>query len=362
MSERIFNFSSGPATLPLPALEEAQRDLLALPGAGISILEISHRSKQFDDILNNAQENLKRLLNVPDNYKVMFVHGGASLQFSMIAMNFLRESGKPANYIVTGSWGEKAIQEAQREGEAKAIWSGKSDNFTRTPAPSEYNVDSNAAYVHFTSNETIQGVEFMDEPPVGDIPLLCDASSDILSRPIDVSKYAMIYGGAQKNVGPSGTAVVILREDMIDRIPKNLHSLLDYGVYAKNNSVYNTPSTFAIYMINLTSKWLLELGGVRKMHDINQKKAAMLYDAIDQSNGFYQGHAKPECRSIMNVTWRMKEELEKEFVAEAKQRGMVELKGHRSVGGMRASIYNAMPVEGVERLRDFMVEFQKTKG
>lgn len=362
MSDRIYNFSSGPATLPLPALEEAQRDLLALPGTGISILEISHRSKPFDEILNQAQANLKTLLNVPDGYKVLFVHGGASLQFSMIAMNFLRDSGKPANYLVTGSWGEKAIKEAKREGVVEVLWSGKEGNYSRTPESGEYTVNPNAAYLHFTSNETIQGVQFMNEPEAGQVPLICDASSDILSRPLDISKYAMIYAGAQKNVGPSGVAVVIISDALLARGAKDLHSMLDYNVYAENNSVYNTPNTFAIYMINLTTKWLLENGGISKMADANAKKAAMLYEAIDKSGGYYQGHAKVECRSNMNVTWRMNEELEKEFVSEAKQRGLVELKGHRSVGGMRASIYNAMPVEGVEALRDFMLEFQKKHG
>ncbi len=363
MSERVFNFSAGPATLPLPALQEAQRDLISLPGVGSSILEISHRSKYFDEVLARAEENLKVLLGLGDDYKVLFVHGGATMQFSMIAMNFLRESGKPANYIVTGSWGEKAIAEAQREGEAKMIWSGKADNYVRTPKAGEYTIDSNAAYLHITSNETIQGVEYPEEPQANGVPLICDASSDFLSHPIDASKYAMIYAGAQKNVGPSGVAVVILRDDMLERIPKNLHTLLDYGVYAKNNSVYNTPNVFGIYMIQLSTNWLRnEIGGLEKMAEINRRKAQMLYDAIDQSNGFYQGHAVKECRSIMNVTWRMPEGLDKEFNAGAEKIGLVELKGHRSVGGMRASIYNAMPEEGVKKLRDYMIEFQKSKG
>jgi phosphoserine aminotransferase len=360
MEKRIFNFSSGPAVLPLPVLEEAQRNLVALPGIGMSVMEISHRSKTADEIFATTDANIRKLLNLPENYKILFLQGGASMQFSMVPMNLLRGEGASADYILTGSWGEKAIKEAKKEGGAKVAWSGKGDNFVRVPSQSELTLDPKAAYAHFTSNETIQGVQFQTEPDTGQVPLICDASSDIFSRPIDIGRYGLIYAGAQKNAGPAGLTLVIIREDLVARSAENLHSTLSYRVHAENNSVYNTPPVFAIYINMLVTKWLLEeIGGIEKMAAINQRKAEMLYRAIDASEGFYKGHAHPESRSVMNVTWRLpNEELEKEFVGEAKKRGLDGLKGHRSVGGMRASIYNAMPVEGVESLHDFMVEFR----
>jgi phosphoserine aminotransferase len=361
MEKRVYNFAAGPATLPLPVLEEAQRHLLSLPGVGMSVLEISHRSKWFDEIIETAEANLRRLLNIPDHYQVLFLQGGASLQFSMVAMNFLRNSGTSADYIVTGSWGEKAIQEARREGPARMAWNGKAENYVRVPQQAELDLDPNVAYVHFTSNETIQGVEFQVEPEVGDVPLICDSSSDFLSRPIPIERYTLIYAGAQKNAGPAGLTIVIIRDDLLERVPDNMHVMLDYRLQAKNKSLYNTPPVFSIYITMLVTRWLLEeIGGLEKMAAINRQKAQLLYDAIDHSDGYYRGHARPDSRSLMNVTWRLPSEaLEQEFVKQAEAHGLYELKGHRSVGGIRASIYNAMPLEGVQALRDFMIEFQE---
>lgn len=361
MEKRVYNFAAGPAMLPLPVLEEAQRDLLALPGLGISVLEISHRSRWFDDVLHTAEANLRRLLNVPEHYKILFLQGGASLQFSMVAINFLRGTGLCADYIITGSWGEKAFCEAQREGAARVAWDGRTDNYTRVPRPAELDLDPRAAYVHFTSNETIQGVQFHAEPEVGDVPLICDSSSDFLSRPIAIERYALVYAGAQKNAGPAGLTIVIIRDDLLERVPENVHAMLDYRLHAKHKSVYNTPTVFAIYVHKLVTQWLLdEIGGLENMAARNRQKAQQLYDVIDSSDGFYRGHAQPDSRSLMNVTWRMADQqLEQEFLRQAQARGLVELKGHRSVGGLRASIYNAMPLEGVAALCQFMIEFRR---
>jgi len=364
MEERIYNFSAGPATLPLPALEAARKDLLNYQGIGMSVLEIRHRSQVFAEIIEKAQANLRHLLNVPDHYQILFFQGGASLQFSMVAMNFLRGSGKSADYILTGSWGNKAIKEAKKEGTVRVVWDGKEGNYHRIPEPSELDFYPDAAYVHATPNETIQGVEFSSPPDTGDVPLVCDMSSDFLSCPIDVEKYGIIYAGAQKNAGPAGVTLVILREDLLDRIPENLPSLLDYRTMVKGKSLYNTPPVFAIYFVMLVTRWLRdEIGGLEKMAVLNEGKAKTLYDVIDSSDGFYRGHAEPGSRSNMNVTWRLpSENLEKEFVRRAKEKGLDGLKGHRSVGGIRASIYNAMPVSGVESLREFMLEFRSENG
>lgn len=361
MAQRVWNFSAGPGMLPLSVLEEAQRDLLALPGVGMSVLEISHRSKWFDAIIEEAEQNLRELLRIPSHYKVLFLQGGASLQFAMVPMNLL--GGGSADYIVTGSWGEKAYKEAVKVGKARLAWNGKAENYTRIPRPDELELDPNAAYVHFTSNETIQGVQFPAEPPVGDRPLVCDASSDFLSRPIPIERYALIYAGAQKNAGPAGVTIVIIREDMLARTPENMPAMLDYRLQAENRSLYNTPPVFAIYMVMLVTRWLRDtIGGLERMYQINREKANLLYEVIDQSEGFYRGHAHPEYRSLMNVTWRLpSEELEKEFLKEAEAHQLYELKGHRSVGGCRASIYNAMPLEGVRALREFMLDFWRRK-
>lgn len=364
MHNRIYNFSAGPAVLPEPVLEEARNDLLSLKGIGMSVLEISHRCKTADEIFETTNANLRRLLGFGENYRILLLQGGASLQFSMVPMNLLHGEGRSADYILTGSWGEKAIKEAKKEGIPRAIWTGKADNFVCLPKPGELNIDPKAVYTHFTSNETIQGVQFQTEPATGGVPLVCDASSDILSRPIDVSKYGLIYAGAQKNMGPAGLTVVIIREDLLPLCGENLPSMLSYRVQAENNSLYNTPPVFAIYILMLVTKWLIEsIGGLKQMEVINRRKSQLLYDAIDSSGGFYRSHAEKECRSTMNVTWRLpSEDLEKEFVAEARKNNMDGLKGHRSVGGIRASIYNAMPEMGVEALRDFMVSFAAQKG
>lgn len=362
--QRVYNFSAGPAVMPVPALEEAQRDLLALPGAGASVMEISHRSKEFAAIHEQAKANIRSLLRVPENYRVLFVQGGATLQFAMVPMNLMRTSSEAPDYILTGSWANNAIKEAKKAGPVSVAWDGKDENYVRIPDPSELRLNGKAAYVHFTSNETIQGIEFPKEPEVGDVALVCDASSDILARPIPVAKYGVMYAGAQKNIGPAGVALVLIRDDLVERSPEGLPALLSYRTLAESDSLHNTPPTFAIYMIALVTKWLLEqVGGLEKMAEINAMKAGMLYDVIDRSGGFYKGHAHPRSRSMMNVTWRLPtEDLEKEFLSQAKSEGLFELKGHRSVGGCRASIYNAMPVEGVEALRDFMEEFHRTRG
>jgi phosphoserine aminotransferase len=359
---RVFNFSAGPATLPLPVIEQAKADLPVFPGAGASIMEISHRSKTFLKILEETQADLKSLLGVSDDYHVLFTPGGATQQFTMLAMNFL--AGKKADYLLVGSWASKAMKDAARFGTARAAWTGKADNFVRMPADAELDLDPEAEYVHMTSNETIQGIQFAAEPDVKGKPLFCDASSDFLCRPFDPRKYALMYAGAQKNVGPSGTAVVLLRADMLERVPANLPPLLDYRVLVENDSMYNTPSTFTIYIIGLVMKWLRdEIGGLEKMGELNRMKAAMVYDAIDKSGGFYRGHAEKAHRSLMNVTFRVgTEEQEAMFIDQAKKAGLDGLKGHRSVGGVRASIYNAMPVEGVKALCDFMAEFQRVNG
>lgn len=358
-TSRVYNFSAGPAVLPVPVLERAARELVEFPGAGMSVMEMSHRSKAFEGILAQAQENIRQLLHIPKNYHILFLQGGASLQFSMIPMSFLRGSGKVAEYIVSGSWGKKAVKEAKREGDVKIAWDGSAEKFTRVPRRDELTVPGSAAYVHFTSNETIEGVEFASEPAVGPVPLVCDASSDILSRPLDMAKYALLYAGAQKNIGPSGVTLVILRDDFLANAPKEMPALLDYRLMVENNSLYNTPPTYGVYMVKLVTEWLLkDVGGLDTMAARNREKAALLYDAIDQSDGFYRGHAATDSRSQMNVTWRMpSEDLEKKFLEEAKSHGLVELKGHRSVGGLRASLYNAMPIDGVRALRECLRSF-----
>lgn len=361
MTARIHNFSAGPAVLPVSVLEEAQRDLLSLPGVGMSVMEISHRSKTFDEIFGRADSGLRQLLGIPANYHVLFLQGGASLQFSMIPMNFLPPEGS-ADYVITGSWGKKALKEAKRAGLGNVAANMADGGFTRIPGNDELKLDPKAAYVHLTTNETIEGVEWKREPEVGGVPLVADASSDILSHPIPVDKYGLIYAGAQKNMGPSGVTLVIVRDDLLKRIPDGLHTMLDYRTHVENNSLYNTPNTWGIYIIALVCKWLLEKGGLEAMHRENEAKAQLIYDTID-STDFYRGHADADSRSIMNVTFRLPtEELEKKFAAEATAQRLDGLKGHRSVGGIRASIYNAFPLEGVEALVAFMKEFEKKNG
>jgi phosphoserine aminotransferase len=361
MTERVFNFSPGPAVLPLKVLQEAQRDLVALPGLGISPLEISHRAPWFEGVIDETEKNLRRLLGLSDNYRVVFMQGGSRLQFSLVPMNFLRASGGSADYVVTGSWGQMAMQEAVREGTTRAAYNSKPHNFDRLPEPGQLDLDPRARYVHFTSNETIQGVQFQREPETGNVPLVADASSDFLCRPLDLARYGLIYACAQKNAGPAGVTIVIIRDDLLAQIADGLPTMLDYRSFVKEKSLINTPPVFGVYLVMLVTRWLLnEVGGLAAMYEINRRKAKLLYDVIDESRGFFRGHAQPNSRSLMNVTFRLHDDnAESEFLKQAKARGLVELKGHRSVGGIRASIYNAMPVEGVEKLRDFMREFAR---
>jgi phosphoserine aminotransferase len=360
-THRVFNFSAGPAVLPLPVLEEAQRDLVALPGVGMSILEISHRSKTFEGILAKTEQDLRALGTVPANYKVLFLQGGASMQFSMVPLNLLTP-GATADYIVTGGWAQKAVKEAQRVGTVNIAASTEKENFTRIPRQDELNLTPDAAYVHITTNNTLFGTEWPGEPNVGDVPLVGDASSDMFSRPFDVSKYGLIYAGAQKNLGPSGVTLVIVREDLLARSSKSLHTMLNYAVHAENGSMYNTPPCFGIYLMGLVMKWGLAQGGLGEMARRNERKAAKLYAEIDRS-GFYRGTADTGSRSRMNITFRLPSEaLESRFVKDATAAGLDGLKGHRSVGGMRASIYNAFPEEGIDALVQFMQEFEKKNG
>jgi phosphoserine aminotransferase len=347
--------------LPLPVLEQAQRDLVALPGVGMSVLEISHRSQAFESLLAGAAAGIRELAGVPQNYRILFLQGGASLQFSMVPMNLL-SAGRTADYIDTGTWAIKAIQEARRVGTVAVAGSTKADGYTRIPSVAELTFSPGAAYVHLTTNNTIEGTEWQALPDVGDAPLVVDASSDILSRPLDVGRYALIYAGAQKNLGPSGVTLVIVREDLLARSGESLPAMLSYKVQAENDSLYNTPNTFGIYILGLVTGWLKSLGGLPAIARINQRKASMLYAEIDRT-GFYRGTAHKDSRSQMNVTFRLPgEELEKAFDAAATAAGFDGLKGHRSVGGMRASLYNAFPEDGVEALVQFMREFERTRG
>ncbi len=360
--KRVHNFNPGPAVQPLEVLQQAQAEMLDFQGTGMSVMEISHRSKEFEAVIQTAEADLRDLLKVPANYKVLFLQGGASLQFAMLPMN-LRPAGTSADYIVTGTWSKKALKESQKLGAARAAASTEASNFDHLPAQSELDLDPKAAYLHFTSNETIHGVEYFTEPvPPAGVPLVCDASSDFMSRPLDMSKYAFMYAGAQKNVGPAGVVVVILRDDMLERVPASLPNLLDYKALAEEGSLLNTPPAFAIYIVGLVMKWMKSIGGLEEVERRNRAKAALVYQAIDESGGFYRGHAKAD-RSLMNVTFRLpSEELENTFASESKKQGLIGLKGHRSVGGMRASLYNALPLAAAEALTQFMREFQKKNG
>lgn len=359
MEKRIYNFSAGPAVLPEEVLLEAQKELYCLPGVGMSVLEISHRSKTFDKIHQGAEEGMRKLLGIPDNYSVLFLQGGATLQFSMVPLNLMTVN-KKADYIVTGVWSKKAVKEAKRVGVVNIAASTEEGGFKRIPKQEELKLDPEADYVHFTSNNTIYGTQWKTEPEVGNVPLVCDASSDFMHRKIDVSKYALIYAGAQKNLGPSGVTVVIIRKDLLERSSDELHTYLNYKIHAEDNSLYNTPTVFGIYIINLVTKWLLNMGGLDEMYKRNVEKAQILYDCIDNSNGYYIGHADKDSRSLMNVTFNLRTpELEKKLIEEATAAGFDGLKGHRSVGGLRASIYNAFPKKGVEDLVAFMEDFRK---
>jgi phosphoserine aminotransferase len=358
---RIFNFSAGPAVLPVPVLEEAQRDLVSLPGVGMSVMEISHRSKTFENILNTAIADMRALTGIPSNYKVLLLQGGATLQFSMVPMNLLG-AGATADYVDTGSWADKAIQEAKKVGTVNVTGSTKAENYTRIPAQGELKLSPGAAYVHITTNNTIEGTEWKTLPQGGEAPLVADASSDIFHGPIDVGRFGLIYAGAQKNLGPSGVTLVIVREDLLARSQDTLPTFLNYKIHAENNSLYNTPPTFGIYILGLTMKWLKSQGGLAGIKQVNERKAGTLYAEIDRT-GFYRGTAKKDSRSLMNITFRLpNEELDKAFEKDATAAGFDGLKGHRAVGGMRASIYNAFPEAGVNALVEFMREFEKKRG
>ncbi len=356
----VYNFSAGPAVLPVEVLRKAQSELLSLGGIGMSVMEISHRSKHFAPILESAERGIRELLQVPENYRILFLQGGASLQFSMIPMNFLKRA---ADYVVTGAWGEKAVKEAKKCGNVNVIYTTKEGGFKSVPTQDELDFSQTADYVHYCSNETIDGVEFKYDLDGKGIPVVCDASSNILSKPLDIEKYALVYAGAQKNIGPSGVTLVIIRDDLLEKVPANQFSMLDYRAIAANDSMLNTPNTWGIYLVSLVCEWLKAKGGVPAMEKINEEKAKILYDAIDTSDGFYSGHSEKAARSLMNVTFRLpSEELEKQFAAEATAKGFDGLKGHRSVGGIRASIYNAFPKEGVEALVEFMRDFTHKNG
>ena len=359
MTERVFNFNPGPAILPVSILEEAQKEMLNYKGTGMSVIEISHRSKQFEEIILGAEALLKELMGIPDNYRVLFIGMGATGQFDMIPMNYIVD-GKIGNYVVTGSFASKAYKEGAKIGPSHVAASTKELNFTRVANLDEIKMSDNPAFLHLTSNNTIFGTQWKVFPDTGDVPLIADMSSDILSKKIDVSKFALIYAGAQKNLGPSGSAVIIIRQDMIEKSNQNLPTMFKYDTYANNNSLYNTPASFTIYMIKLMLEWVKSEGGMDVIEKRNEKKAAIIYDAIDNSNGFYKGHAEQGSRSLMNITFRLpNEDQDKAFVAETAKVGLSGLKGHREVGGIRASIYNAMPVEGCAKLAEFMKDFQK---
>jgi phosphoserine aminotransferase len=358
---RIYNFAAGPAVLPLPVLEEAQRDLVALPGLGMSVMEISHRSKTFDEIIQGAEADMRALGGIPADYRVVFLQGGASLQFSMVPMNLLT-AGATADYILTGEWSKKALKEARKVGAANVAGTTETEGFVRIPKQAELTLTAGAAYVHMTSNNTIHGTEWQDLPDPGGAPLVCDASSDIFSRPIDVTKFGLIYAGAQKNLGPSGVTVVIVREDLLARSADALPTMLNLRTQAENKSLYNTPPVFGIYILRLVMKWLVGLGGLRAIDAINARKAGALYAELDRT-AFWKPHAATDSRSRMNVTFRLPtEELDKLFVKESAAAGFDGLKGHRSIGGLRASLYNAFPEEGVTALVDFMREFERKHG
>lgn len=359
--KRAYNFNAGPSALPLAVLEKAQKELVDFQNTGMSVMELSHRSKEYEAVHNRAKELLYELLQIPENYDILFLQGGASTQFSMIPMNLLQE-GQVANYVLTGSWSEKALKEAKKVGATHVSASSKDEKHNFIPSLENIQLSENAAYLHITSNNTIYGTQWKTFPKV-DVPLIADMSSDILSRPLPVEDFGMIYAGAQKNLGPSGVTVVIIRKDLIGKEDENIPTMLKYSTHAEKNSLYNTPPTFGIYMLSLVLEWVKEQGGVEAIEKANEEKAAILYDAIDESNGFYVGHAKEDSRSLMNVTFNLSDsELEKQFLQEAKEKGFVGLNGHRSIGGCRASIYNAVPKEACIALRDFMVEFQKQHG
>lgn len=360
---RKYNFNPGPSTLPLKVLETLKNDIVDYKGKGLSLIEASHRGKDYEEIHNAAIASIKKAMNIPDNYKIMFLGGGATLQFSMIPLNFL-SGGKSCDFTLTGEWSKKALQDAKKVGKVNVVYDGTDKKFTTLPSPSAVKVDPNAAYLHITSNETIHGVQWQDWPNSGKVPMIVDMSSDIMSRHVPVEKMAMIYAGAQKNIGPAGVTLAIVRDDLIAKCPDTLTAYLNYKIHAEANSLYNTPPVFGIWVIKLVMDWLLnDKGGLAGMEKEVNEKAAAVYAAIDSSNGYYNCPVDKNFRSKMNLVWRLKtEDLEKKFIEEATAGGMIGLKGHRSVGGCRASLYNALPLEGAKALAKFMGEFAKRNG
>lgn len=359
---RAFNFNAGPAAIPLEVLQQAQEQFVDYQGAGMSIMEMSHRSSFYEQVNDEAQSLMRELFGIPDNYQVLLLQGGASTQFAMVPMNLLR-AGKPGVYVQTGAWADKAIKEAKVIGETVIAASTASDSFMRVPSLDEIVVPDNASYLHLTSNETIGGTQFQQFPDTGEVPLIADMSSDILSRPVDVGKFGLIYAGAQKNLGPSGVTVAIIREDLAADSPKTIPAMLRYDTHAKSKSLYNTPPSFSVFMVGLVLKWIKGKGGVAELEQLNRDKTKLIYDTIDHSGGFYNGCAHQDSRSVMNITFRMaNEELEKQFVKQSEAEGFVGLKGHRDVGGLRASTYNAVPLESCQALAQFMRDFQQRNG
>jgi phosphoserine aminotransferase len=358
----VYNFNAGPAMLPPPVLEQVQAELRDYHGRGMSIMEMSHRGKEYEAVNAQAEATFKRLLAVGEGYRVLFLQGGASTQFAMVPLNFLTPGGA-ADFLLTGAWAEKAYEEAALLGTARVAASTAEGGYRRVPRPDEIRLSPDADYVHLTSNETIQGIQWHAFPDVGDRPLVADMSSDILSRPIDASRFALVYAGAQKNLGPSGVTAVLIREAWLPRANARVPTMLRYATHARNNSLYNTPPSFAVYTLNLVLQWIEKSGGLPAMAERNARKARTVYEVIDRSGGFYRGHAEPESRSPMNVTFRLPSEaLEKRFVAESQAAGMVGLAGHRSVGGIRASLYNAVLLEACAALASFMADFARRAG
>ena len=355
--KEVFNFNAGPAVLPPEVMRQAQAEFVDYKGCGYGIIEESHRAAQFEEIIQAAEANLRQLMGIPEDYEVLFLQGGASLQFAMIPMN-IALPGHKIGFCNTGEWSSKALKEARILGaEIEMLYDGSADGFSRIDGVERWPVPQNLAYVHVCANNTIYGTQFKQFPETGQVPLVCDMSSDIMSRQVDVSKFGLIFAGAQKNIGPAGLTLVIIRKDLLQRVPESLPTMLRYTTHSKSKSLFNTPPTFAIYMLRLISDWLINLGGIKAMQEINENKAALLYNYIDGSD-YYRGTADKACRSNMNVCFRLpSEELEKKFIKSATEAGLIGLKGHRAVGGCRASIYNALSQKGVERLVEFMRRF-----
>lgn len=359
---RVYNFNAGPSTLPLEVLEDAAKEFVEFKGKGMSIIEMSHRSKEYSEVHSAAIELVKELLGLPDSYKVLFLGGGATLQFSMIPMNLLPD-GKSCDFTVTGSWSKKALADAEKCGSVNIVFDGKDENYASLPDPAGLKFKPDAAYLHMTSNETIGGVQWQSWPDTGNVPIVCDMSSDIMSRRVPLEKFGVIYAGAQKNLGPAGLALVIIREDVLEACPDDLTAYLSYKTHVEKDSLYNTPPVFCIYMVRKVLEWARGLGGLEAVEKMVQERSSIVYNAIDSAGGFYRCPVSEDCRSKMNVVWRLpSEEKEKKFIEEAAAEGMIGLKGHRSVGGCRASIYNAMPIKGAKTLADFMGQFARDNG